>query len=284
MQFTEKIYRVAHALPRVITALVSKDKLEFKEISYNGYPDQRTYSYSEHGDAFRLELVSKHAQDNGKQENIHGLDKDLLAKREVINIDIAAPHTKEYTKETDPALWTSKTGRGPLEPGTWMDRTDIPVMTCYKLVAMQLKWFGFQSIVQNTFIKYQKNMFIKFHRELCCGMDNWVHMSMEDIRAYEDEVQKKLEEAIKSDEVKLYTSTDVEEKSPTAADTPQATTTETTTESAPAEATTTEKTPADEKAADAEKPDGDAKKDSSVPASGETAPADAEAATATAAN
>ena len=38
---------------------------------------------------------------------------------------------------------SERTGRGPLDPQTWMQTCD-PVMCCYKFVTVHFKWFGIQ--------------------------------------------------------------------------------------------------------------------------------------------
>lgn len=89
-----------------------------------------------------------------------------LKKRNVILIDVA--HDKipasDYKPEEDPKLYHSeKTGRGPLTDPDWQKKVE-PVMTCYKLVYIEFKWFGIQGKVESFLAKTIHNLFTKFHR------------------------------------------------------------------------------------------------------------------------
>jgi len=89
------------------------------------------------------------------------------------------------------------------------------VMTCYKLVTAEFKWFGVQGRVENFIQKSERRLFTNFHRydkysdflqirtrKLCakcffrqvfCWMDRWHGLTMDDIRAIEDETKKELD-------------------------------------------------------------------------------------------
>jgi hypothetical protein len=73
---------------------------------------------------FQLTVESRHVDGPFMvEENVHNLDKKLLAKRQIKVIDIFSTDgmdQKSYNKEEDPRLFQSrKTGRGPLEQD-WM--------------------------------------------------------------------------------------------------------------------------------------------------------------------
>lgn len=71
---------------------------------------------------------------------------DKLKQREVVHIDIANDPipSSDYKAEQDPSKFKSvKTGRGPLVGPDWTGHVN-PVMTCYKLVTVEFKWFGLQ--------------------------------------------------------------------------------------------------------------------------------------------
>lgn len=66
---------------------------------------------------FQLTVESRHKEGLMDQENIHNLDKKVLANRETIKINIATDgvDSKDYRTDEDPKLVKSaKTGRGPL--------------------------------------------------------------------------------------------------------------------------------------------------------------------------
>lgn len=77
---------------------------------------------------------------------MHELSADKLKQREVVFIDIANDTVAagDYKEDEDPTkVKSQKTGRGPLIGPDWKERVD-PVMTCYKLVTVEFKWFGLQ--------------------------------------------------------------------------------------------------------------------------------------------
>lgn len=58
---------------------------------------------------------------------------------------------------------SEKTGRGPLIGADWKTKVN-PVMTCYKLVTCEFKWFGLQSRLENFIQKSERRLFTTFHR------------------------------------------------------------------------------------------------------------------------
>lgn len=77
---------------------------------------------------------------------VHELPNDKLKLREVVHIDIANDpvSASDYQESEDPTKFKStKTGRGPLVGTDWKMKVK-PVMTCYKLVTVEFKWFGLQ--------------------------------------------------------------------------------------------------------------------------------------------
>lgn len=84
----------------------------------------------------------------------------------------------------DASIYKSKTtGRGPLAPG-W-ETTHAPVMTCYKLVRAQFKYFGAQTKVENTIIKSQRDLFARTLGSSFCMIDEWNGLTIADIRRLE---------------------------------------------------------------------------------------------------
>lgn len=142
--------------------------------------------------------------DVGDQNNVHELTPEKLKLREVVHIDIANDpiSSSDYKPEFDPAKFKSKkTGRGPLTGPNWKEGLS-PVMTCYKLVTAEFKWFGLQSKVENVIQKSERRLFTIFHRQVVCSMDDWYGMTMEDIRAIEDRTKEELEKLRKEGEVR----------------------------------------------------------------------------------
>lgn len=198
-QYTLKKYFLASKVPKLISALAPSGSLELQEEAWNAYPYCKTVLSNPNymKENFVIKIETFHYADRGTSENIHELDKEKLKKREVVVIDISDPVSRnDYKPDEDPTTYTSsKTGRGPLrnEAGKkWRDAAN-PVMTCYKLVTCEFKWFGLQTKVESFIMQTEKRLFSNFHRQVFCWTDKWHGMTMEDIRALEDKTKEELE-------------------------------------------------------------------------------------------
>ncbi|CAH1970417.1 unnamed protein product [Acanthoscelides obtectus] len=205
-QYTYKIYHLASKVPAFIRMLAPKGSLEIHEEAWNAYPYCRTVitnpGYMK--EKFRLVIETMHAPDRGYQENVHELPADKLKQRDVVFIDIAndAVAAGDYKEEEDPTKFKSaKTGRGPLIGPEWRDKVN-PVMTCYKLVTVEFKWFGLQTRIENFIQKSERRLFTNFHRQVFCWMDRWHGLTMDDIRAIEDKTKEELEALRQKGEVR----------------------------------------------------------------------------------
>jgi len=198
-QYTEKIYHLGSRLPGWVKAFIPSSALKLEEKAWNAYPYCKTVLKNMWmGDSFTFTIESRHYNDDGSQENVHKLEGDMLKKREVDLIDISADveDKNAYKKEEDPTIVKSeKAGRGPLNKGWQKDST--PLMCAYKLVTVEFKMFGFQSKVENFLMKFERNLFFDFHRQVYCWLDEWFGMSMEDVREYENKIKRDLDEKLK---------------------------------------------------------------------------------------
>jgi hypothetical protein len=155
-------------------------------------------------DNFIVKIETIHLQDKGTSENPHRLPADLLAKREIVYIDIAndSISNSDYKESEDPSKFHStKTGRGPLKGKDWKDNVQ-PVMCAYKLVTCEFKWFGLQSKVESFIQKQERRLFTKFHRQLFCWTDQWYGLTLQDIRRLEEETKEELDKQIQEGPVK----------------------------------------------------------------------------------
>jgi hypothetical protein len=205
-QFTHKIYHLASKVPTYILWLAPKGSLEIHEEAWNAFPYCRTVvtnpDYMKEN--FVIKIESLHLPDRGETPNAHGLSQDMLAKREVVKIDIANDPVdrRDYKADEDPSKYKSaKTGRGPLMGPDW-DKSVKPVMTCYKLVTVEFKWWGLQGKVEKFIHKGERRIFANFHRQVFCWTDQWFGMTMADIRAIEDKTKIELDEQRKSGPVR----------------------------------------------------------------------------------
>nr|CFW94246.1 Eka-PI transferase 3 protein [Euperipatoides kanangrensis] len=196
-QYTHKIFHLASKVPTFIRLLAPKGSLEIHEVAWNAYPYCKTVISNPDymRENFQISIESIHLQDNGSQENAHHLPPDKLKKREIVYIDIAndSIERRDYKPDEDPSKFHSeRTGRGPLV-GEWPN-TCQPLMCAYKLVTVEFKWFGLQGRVENFIHKAERRIFTNFHRQVFCWIDRWHGLTMNDIRAIEEETKKELDE------------------------------------------------------------------------------------------
>jgi len=147
-------------------------------------------------DDFKLVVETMHVDNSrGEIDNALNISQDLLEKRQVMIIDVANDRidSKDYKEDEDPTSYRSeKTGRGPLK-GDWI-KTATPIMTCYKLVTVEFKWFGLQGKIESFIQSTMQSLFTKFHRQLFCWTDKWYGMTMDDIREFENKTKDDLDE------------------------------------------------------------------------------------------
>jgi len=205
-QYTYKIYHLASKVPAFIRLLAPKGSLEIHEEAWNAYPYCRTVitnpGYMKEN--FVICIESLHVGDIGMQQNVHELPPEKLKTREVVHIDIANDpiSSADYKPLEDPTKFKSeKTGRGPLVGNEWMKNVD-PVMTCYKLVTCEFKWFGLQSRIESFIQKSERRLFTTFHRQVFCWMDRWYGLTMDDIRAIEEKTKEELDKQRQIGEVR----------------------------------------------------------------------------------
>ena len=197
-QYTHKIYHLANKVPRFVRLIAPKGALEVHEHSWNCYSWCKTVicnpDYMK--EAFHVTIVSMHVEnDRGELENVHDLSPEQLEDRVLVPIDIVNDQIdqRDYSEEVDPKLFHSeKTGRGPYKKD-WKETTD-PIMCAYKLVTCQFKWWGLQGRVEKMIMNAEKRVFTKFHREVCCWIDQWYGLTLEDIRKIEEETKQILVE------------------------------------------------------------------------------------------
>lgn len=195
-QYTHKIYHVSRKIPSLIKLILPRGSLQIYEESWNAYPYTKTVltnpGYMK--DNFQLIIESLHHNSRGDEENPLHLPPEVLKSRLVKTIDIANDpiSSKDYDPNMDPRTYRSAiTGRGPLTDN-WHD-TASPIMTCYKVVSTNFKWFGAQRMVERYIQNYEQKLFTVFHRRLFCSTDKWYGMTLEDIYRFEEETREILD-------------------------------------------------------------------------------------------
>ena len=125
------------------------------------------------------------------------LSDSKLQLREVVHIDIANDRisTSDYREDEDPSKFKSqKTKRGPLN-AQWT-KTCKPVMSCYKVVTAEFKWFGLQSRVESYILNSERRIFTIFHRKIFCWIDQWYGLSLEDVHKLEKRIKEELDQVM----------------------------------------------------------------------------------------
>jgi len=195
-QYTHKIYHLSSRVPGWVVAIAPANALKLEEKAWNAFPHCRTeLSNPFMGARFTYTVDTLHYDnDRGEQDNVHNLKGGDLKTRQVNRIDIttAVPDCPE-----DPTTFLSeKTGRGNLQKG-WEKEME-PIMCAYKLIAVDFRYFGIQTKMENYILSFQDNIITKFHRQVFCWIDEWLGMSIDDIRAYEDKLAIEMAQKIEA--------------------------------------------------------------------------------------
>jgi len=203
-QYTKKVYYVASHLPGWLKALVPKDAFSVEEEAWNAYPYTKTRFTCPMIERFSIEVETVYTNDGGHQENIFNLSKSDRKSIEPDLIDVVRDQVlgdSHYTEAEDPRLFQSeKTGRGPIDEDWIRDYwaecegkpTPLPngkaIMCAYKLCKVEFKYWGMQAKIEKFIhdVALRKTM-CRAHQQAWAWMDEWWGMTIEDIRAIEEE-------------------------------------------------------------------------------------------------
>lgn len=190
-QYTSKIYHLQSKIPSWLSAFVSTKFMYIEEEAWNAFPKCKTVLKCPYLNRFKLTIETIHVADNGNTVNAHNLDKDALALRKVEYLDIAS-NVKDYWNyviggpEIDLTKFKSEiTGRGPLAPG-WQAACD-PVMTAYKLVTVDVPYWGFGYRLEQALLGAERALFLESHKQCFHWIDEWFGLTYEDVRRMEME-------------------------------------------------------------------------------------------------
>lgn len=191
-QYTYKIMHMKSKLPSAVAMIVPDSLTDIHEKSWNAFPHTLTiYSNKYFGEKFFLSVETMHLDDNGNSENAVNLSADDLKARKVDYVDIAKEDpSSKFQPEADPRTFKStKTGRGPLAAD--FKNNTSPVMTCYKVVKLRFKVFGLQSKIESWGHSAGiRSPFLEYHRKIFCWIDEWINMTVDDIREMEAETKR----------------------------------------------------------------------------------------------
>ncbi|TKR61149.1 hypothetical protein L596_028301 [Steinernema carpocapsae] len=192
--YTKKVYRVKSKAPFLVRKVFPDSAFVLEEHCWNAYPYTKTVltNPSYMGKNFSVVVESMHLPDTGETENCLRLPAKLLKQREVVFIDITDDAIVKPNETRNIYKFRSEKGnRGPL-CRNWMRKDSGPKMCAYKVVSVEFKWFGIQRKMERMMHRSYPKLFIKFHREMFCLLDNWHDMSLEAIREYEEGIAEEL--------------------------------------------------------------------------------------------
>lgn len=196
-QYTKKIYHLGKRVPGWVKAIAPASALQLHEQAWNAYPYCRTELTCPFLAKFYIRIETWHKPGVGEIENVHSLTGKPLQKRVVDFIDIVTDKVKKVEPSEDPLTFHSqKTGRGPWAAG-WQQSGIQPMMCAYKLVTCEFDYFGLQGKIENLVSSFERDLFLKSHRQLVCWMDEWHGLTIGDIRRIEEETKRRLEERLK---------------------------------------------------------------------------------------
>jgi len=184
-RYSRKVYHIGSKLPGWLRAVAPASAQRLDEEAWDVYPYCKTALTSPFlGSKFECTIETRHTSGElGQVENIHNLKDKRLKKRRVEYLDLidnTIVDKQYYKKEDDPTLFSSpKFGRGPLSKGWQKNSKDV--MCCYKLVTVRCKVFGLQSRVESYLMNLERQIFLVFHKQIYCLMEEWYGKTLQEI-------------------------------------------------------------------------------------------------------
>ncbi|XP_060522060.1 cytoplasmic phosphatidylinositol transfer protein 1 [Cylas formicarius] len=196
-QYTEKRIHLSNRLPYWVQAIIPKI-FYVTEKAWNYYPFTITDYTCSFIPRFHISIQTKYEDNNGSTDNCLSLSPEQLAERIVEVVDIAYDDVsaKHYKEEEDPKFYKSKkTNRGPLIEG-WRSNFQ-PIMCSYKLVNAYFEVFGLQTKVEEFIQLCIREVLLLGHRQAFTWMDEWIDMSLDDVRKFEATLQQQTNHLLK---------------------------------------------------------------------------------------
>lgn len=188
-QFTEKRIYLNNKLPSWARAVVPRI-FYVTEKAWNYYPYTITEYTCSFLPKFSIHIETKYEDNKGSNDNIFGCEP-REEETEVCAVDIAYDEISErHYKESEDLRYfkSKKTDRGLLKEG-WIDTQD-PIMCSYKLVTVKFEVWGLQTRVEQFVHKVIRDVLLLGHRQAFAWIDEWIDMTMEEVREYERATQE----------------------------------------------------------------------------------------------
>jgi len=197
-QYTNKMYHLNKKVPGWMAAMAPTGSLKLLEEAWNAYPYCKTEMTNQYFTSFKTSIETIHLDDAGQTENAHKLSEEELKLRTVVYIDIA--NDRIYSEQHDPKKVRSEKAQvGPLGAG-WIEKRKAAgetLMCAYKLVKIEGNFgWGITGSITQFVASSQQKLFTMFHQKLFCWLDDWLEMTMEDIRAWEAKTKQELADKI----------------------------------------------------------------------------------------
>lgn len=199
VQYTKKIFHIDKRFPSWLRMVAPKSGSYLIEESWNAFPRTITEITFPIFSSFRILVESEHLPDRG-DSNPHGLDAKARKKCEIVNIDIAEKSAAKSDdqragkhgaeEETDLQQFVARCGRGPLLRN-WQ-RDAAPVMCAYKKVTCEFQMWGMQNKIENFMHVYEEDLFSKANRNTFLWIDEWLGLSMQELRLFEADVAHRI--------------------------------------------------------------------------------------------
>lgn len=192
-QFTHKIYHLNKKAPAWVVSLLPKRALQLEEKSWNSYPTCVTEVTNPWLTRFKLKVESAYLADRQPRENAVHPPSSELKHRVVEVLDIAAADAVDVClRDEDLSGFKSKrTGRGPFSKG-WQQTCD-PCMVAYKFITVDAPYWGFGPQLEKYISKVmQRKLNLETNRKAVCWMDEWIGLTMEDVRRMEKETFERM--------------------------------------------------------------------------------------------
>jgi len=190
--YAKRVYHFEDWVPGWLKLLLPKNALTLQEEMWYSFPYCKTVMTSPFlGKKLKFTIESFHTKIGAcHEDNPMKLDpKTYKARGKVDFIDITEP--LEDSRGFEPQIdmcedCLNSKEIGPLTDG-W--EKEFGKICAYKLVTVEVKGvWGFQSKIENYLMNFQRQVFLRFHKQVYCSADDWIGMSSKEIDHYEQDL------------------------------------------------------------------------------------------------
>ncbi|XP_049587810.1 cytoplasmic phosphatidylinositol transfer protein 1b [Syngnathus scovelli] len=193
-QVTEKRIYLSSKLPAWAKSLAPRF-FYVKETAWNFYPHTITEYSLSFLPKFSIYIETRFENNNGCNDNIFGTPTpaEHVSFLDILSDPIPEKHYKE---SEDLSHWqSSKTKRGPLKEG-WREEHQ-PIMCSYKRVRCNFEVYGLQTKTEDFLHRNIRDILLIGHRQAVAWVDEWHGLTLEEVRQYEDKMQKQTNSKVK---------------------------------------------------------------------------------------